>query len=84
MAKRPEKKRDGKGDAQPPLPTSSTARILPMQLQVGDRLTDKTGEYEIIGRPSTTNAGKDAHVRSPTVHLAFSPNRSISPNLTRR
>jgi hypothetical protein len=54
MAKRPEKKRDGKGDAQPPLPTSSTARILPMQLQVGDRLTDETGEYEIIGRPSTT------------------------------
>jgi hypothetical protein len=84
MAKRPEKKRDGKGDAQPPLPTSSTARILPMQLQVGDRLTDETGEYEIIGRPSTTNAGKDAHVRSPTVHLALSPNPSISPNLTRR
>jgi hypothetical protein len=34
-----------------------------MQLQVGDRLTDETGEYEVIGRPYTTNAGKDVHVR---------------------
>jgi len=34
-----------------------------MELQVGDRLTDETAEWEIIGRPYTTNAGKDAHVR---------------------
>jgi hypothetical protein len=34
-----------------------------MELQVGDRLTDETGEYEVIGRPYTTNAGKDAHAR---------------------
>ena len=34
-----------------------------MLLQVGDRLTDETGEYEIAGRPYTTNAGKDVHVR---------------------
>jgi hypothetical protein len=34
-----------------------------MQLQIGDRLTDETGEYEVIGRPYTTNAGKDVHVR---------------------
>jgi hypothetical protein len=34
-----------------------------MELQVGDRLTDETGECEIIGRPYTTNAGKDAHAR---------------------
>ena len=38
-------------------------RILPMQLQVGDRLTDETGEYEVIGRPYTTAAGKTANVR---------------------
>jgi hypothetical protein len=38
-------------------------RILPISLQVGDRLTDETGEYEVIGRPYTTNAGKDVHVR---------------------
>lgn len=31
--------------------------------QVGDRLTDETGEYEVIGRPYTTAAGKTAHVR---------------------
>jgi hypothetical protein len=42
-------------------PTAS--RVLPMQLQVGDRLADETGEYEVIGRPYTRNAGKDAHVR---------------------
>jgi hypothetical protein len=34
-----------------------------MELQVGDRLADEIGEWEVIGRPSTTNAGKDAHVR---------------------
>jgi hypothetical protein len=34
-----------------------------MLLQVGDRLTDETGEYEIAGRPYTTNARKDVHVR---------------------
>jgi hypothetical protein len=41
----------------------AATRILPMQLQLGDRLTDETGEWEIIGRPYTTNAGKDAHAR---------------------
>jgi hypothetical protein len=34
-----------------------------MQLRIGDRLTAETGEWEIIGRPYTTNAGKDAQVR---------------------
>jgi len=38
-------------------------RVLPMELRVGDRLTDETGEWEVIGRPYTTNAGKDARVR---------------------
>ena len=32
-----------------------------MELQVGDRLTDETGEREIIG--FTTNGGKDVHAR---------------------
>ena len=26
-------------------------------------MTDSTGEWEVIGRPYTTNAGKDARVR---------------------
>jgi hypothetical protein len=43
--------------------TETTTRVLPMQLRIGDRLTDETGKYEIIGRPYTTNAGKDVHVR---------------------
>jgi len=35
-----------------------------MQLRLGDRLTDETGEYEVISRPYTTNAGRSAHVRT--------------------
>ena len=50
-----------------PLPrrarTPAERRVLPMELQVGDRLADETGEWEIIGRPYTTNAGRDARVR---------------------
>jgi hypothetical protein len=38
-------------------------RVLPMELQVGERLTDETGEWEIVARPYTTHAGKDARVR---------------------
>jgi hypothetical protein len=38
-------------------------RILPMDLQLGDRIVDETGEYEVVGRPYTTAAGKNAHVR---------------------
>jgi len=38
-------------------------RVLPRELQVGDRLTDETGEWEVIGRPYTTAGGKDARVR---------------------
>jgi hypothetical protein len=34
-----------------------------MQLQVGDRLADETGEWEVIGPPyTTTHAGKNARV----------------------
>ena len=40
---------------------------LPMELQVGDRLTDETAEWEIIGRPYVTNAAKNAHVRARRV-----------------
>jgi hypothetical protein len=66
---RPEKKRQKAKPVQPPLPgmpppePPGTARVLPMQLQIGDRLADETGEYEVIGHPYTTAAGKTAHVR---------------------
>ncbi len=66
---RPEKKRQKAKPVQPPLPgmpppePPGTARVLPMQLQIGDRMTDSTGEWEVVGRPYTTNGGKNAHVR---------------------
>jgi len=47
----------------PPAEPPGTARILPMQLQIGDRMTDSTGELEVVGRPYTTNGGKNAHIR---------------------
>ena len=52
---RPEKK--------PASAAPSTTRILPMQLRIGDRLVDETGEWEVVGRPYTSNAGKNARVR---------------------
>jgi len=48
-----------KGEPTPP----PELRVLPMDLRVGDRLVDETGEWEVIGRPYTTAAGKTAHVR---------------------
>ena len=54
---RPEKKRQ-EAPGQP-----AEQRVLPMQLQLGDRLVDETGMWEVASRPYTTNAGKDAHIR---------------------
>src|SRR2546430_17683922 len=34
-----------------------------MQLQIGDRMTDSTGEWEVVGRPYTTLGGKNVNVR---------------------
>jgi len=46
----------------PPLPPG-TIRILPMQPQIGDWMTDSTGKWEVVGRPYTTAGGKNAHVQ---------------------
>ncbi len=69
MAKsRPRKKAKSK-PVQPQLsgmplpPPRGTTRILPIQLQIGDRMTDSTGEWEVVGRPYTTAGGKNTHVR---------------------
>src|SRR5215471_9893410 len=43
--------------------TFGTSRVLPMQLQIGDRIADETGEWEVTGRPFTTVGGKHANVR---------------------
>ncbi len=56
MAKpRPEKKPD------PAPPAERT--VLPMQLQVGDRFADETGEWQVVGRPYSTAGGKIVHAR---------------------
>jgi hypothetical protein len=34
-----------------------------MELRIGDRLVDETGEWEVVGRPYTTAGGKNARVR---------------------
>ena len=34
-----------------------------MQLQVGDKFTDESGEWEVIARPYATAGGKSTHVR---------------------
>jgi len=34
-----------------------------MQLRIGDRLVDETGEWDVVGHPYTANAGKNVHVR---------------------
>ena len=66
---RAEKKRQKAKPVQPPLPgmpppePPGTARVLPMQLKIGDGLNDESGEWEVIGRPYTTAGGKNSHVR---------------------
>jgi hypothetical protein len=58
MAKpRPRRNREEK-----PRQQAAEQRVLPMQLQPGDRLTDERGEWQVIARPHTTLGGKSAHV----------------------
>jgi hypothetical protein len=52
----------------PPPEPPGTTRVLPMELQVGDRLTDSSGEWEVVGRPYTTAGGKNTHVRVPRLN----------------
>jgi hypothetical protein len=44
-------------------PDRPTRRVLPMELQVGDRFENENGEWEVVGRPFTTAGGKNAHAR---------------------
>ena len=66
---RPKKKPERSAGGQLPLPTprqppsSSTTRVLPMQLKVGDRLADETGEWEVTVQPYTSPGGKNVHAR---------------------
>jgi hypothetical protein len=47
----------------PPPEPPGTVRVLPMQLRIGDRLTDARGQWEIISRPRSTVGGKTVNVR---------------------
>ncbi len=66
---RPKKKPERNAGGQMPLPTpqqpasSSTTRVLPIQLKVSDRLVDETGEWEVTVRPYTSPGGKNVHAR---------------------
>jgi hypothetical protein len=54
-----------KPEKKPETPAPATIRALPMELQLGDRPTDETGEWEVISRPFVSAGGKiaSAHVR---------------------
>jgi hypothetical protein len=47
----------------PPPEPPGTVRVFPMQLQVGDKLSDETDDWEVVGRPYTTGGGKKTEVR---------------------
>ena len=53
-----------------------------MQLQIGDRLTDETGEYEIIGPQYTTQMGTNVHVRVKRVDIISRARRALSSDGT--
>ena len=52
---RPEKKREPQAAAD--------TKILPMELQVGERLADETGDWEVIAPPYSTAGGRMVHAR---------------------
>jgi hypothetical protein len=52
-----------KPEKKPAAAAPAMSRILPMELRIGDRLADETGEWEVVGRPYTTAGGKNARVR---------------------
>ena len=51
-----------KPEKKPDAPKATQIRVLPMKLQLGDRLSDERCEWQVIGRPYTTAGGKFAHV----------------------
>jgi hypothetical protein len=75
MAKPPERKRQKAKPVQRPLPgmpqpePPGTTRVFPMQLQIGDKFNDESGEWEVIARPYAAGGGKSTHVRVQRVDL---------------
>jgi hypothetical protein len=56
---RPEKKREPRAAA--------GTKILPMELQVGDRLADGTSNWEVIAPPYSTAGGRMVHARAQKI-----------------
>jgi len=57
-----------------PAPKPNELHVLPMELRVGDRLSDATGEWELVARVYMTNGGKTAHARVQRPGGAGDPN----------
>jgi hypothetical protein len=43
---------------------NETRDLLPMQIQVGDRFVDESGEWEVITHPAVSHGGKALHARA--------------------
>ena len=43
--------------------TPAANKVLPMELQVGDRLADETSDWEVIAPPYSTMGGRMVHAR---------------------
>jgi hypothetical protein len=43
--------------------SAGDTKILPMDLRVGDRFADESGEWEVIAPPYTTAGGRIVHAR---------------------
>ena len=47
----------------PPPEPPGTVRVLPMQLRIGDHLTDESGSWQVIAQPYSLAGGKNTQVR---------------------
>jgi hypothetical protein len=46
---------------------AANTKILPMELQVGDRLADGTSDWEVIAAPYNTTGGRMVHARGQKI-----------------
>jgi hypothetical protein len=45
----------------------AATKVLPMELQVGDRLADEASDWEVIAPPYSTAGGRMVHARSQKI-----------------
>jgi hypothetical protein len=67
MAKRPGKKPEKQLDLPSAPSPPPTIKVLPTQLQLGDRLVDERSEWRVAGRPYTSSGGKIVSVRVESI-----------------